>query len=107
MSLGTAEECSPDDRAAFDRIDYPPRGRDGGLNGDSGFLSLASGAQLRGKGTQHIAGGERLVIHTPGGAGHGDPYERAQDLVLSDLRNELISVESAAREYGYTVAEAN
>ena len=93
--------------AAFDRIDYPPRGRDGGLNGDAGSLRLASGAQLRGKGTQHVASGERLVIHTPGGAGHGDPHMRAQDLVSADLRNGLISAEGAAREYGYTAAKAD
>ncbi len=87
--------------AAFDRINYPPRGRAGGLTGQPGSVALASGTRLRGKGTQHVAKGERLIIHTPGGAGHGAPRARAREQVLADLRNNLISPEGAARDYAY------
>src|SRR5258708_6995246 len=38
--------------ANYDRIDHPPRGRDGGADGKAGLLYLESGAPLRGKGQQ-------------------------------------------------------
>jgi N-methylhydantoinase B len=38
-----------------------------------------------------------------GGGGFGNPRRRPRELVLDDVRNGLISVESAARDYGQTV----
>jgi N-methylhydantoinase B len=70
--------------AAFDRIDHPPRGRNGGHNGASGRVALADGRMLKGKGAQVIKPGERLVVETPGGGGLGHPDERAADLVAAD-----------------------
>jgi len=86
--------------AAFDRIKNPPRGRAGGANGEAGSVSLASGAALRGKGTQLVKKGERIVIHTPGGAGHGDPRARNPEHVRADLENELVTAEGVRRDYG-------
>ena len=85
--------------AAFDRIDYPARGRQGGGNGAPGAARLASGKVLRGKGVQTVPAGERLVIHTPGGAGFGDPSEREREAVRTDLRKGLISKEAARAQY--------
>ena len=63
--------------AAFDRIQHPPRGRDGGGDGAAGELGLKhSGRVLAGKGTQQIPAGEVLRIRTPGGGGLGDPSKR-------------------------------
>ncbi|MGH8264394.1 MAG: hydantoinase B/oxoprolinase family protein [Steroidobacteraceae bacterium] len=63
--------------AAFDRIEHPPRGRDGGSDGAAGTLSLKqSGRKLAGKGTQQIPPGEILAIQTPGGGGLGSPGRR-------------------------------
>ena len=87
--------------AAFDRIDHPARGRSGGANGDSGGAFLKSGHKLNGKGTQIVPAGERLVIHTPGGAGHGDAKSRDRDRVEADLRDERITSNAAAQGYGY------
>jgi N-methylhydantoinase B len=84
--------------AAFDRIDHPPRGRDGGSNGQAGTLGLASGAKFRGKGFQQIPAGDRLIVNTPGGAGLGDPASRTQDALESDRRDELVS-EAGAKAY--------
>ncbi|MEM6745579.1 MAG: hydantoinase B/oxoprolinase family protein, partial [Pseudomonadota bacterium] len=67
--------------AAYDRIDHPARGRDGGGDGAPGRVSLASGAILKGKGFQMIPPGERLVVETPGGGGIGDPAERTADRI--------------------------
>jgi N-methylhydantoinase B len=70
--------------AAFDRIDHPARGRDGGGDGAPGRVALASGARLRGKGFQTVEPGERLVIETPGGGGIGPASERDPKRVGAD-----------------------
>ena len=62
--------------AAFDRIEHPPRGRDGGADGKPGYVGLASGRTLAGKGTQVVEPGERLVLMTSGGGGLGNPADR-------------------------------
>ncbi len=77
--------------AAFDRIDFPPRGRDGGGNGMAGKASFRSGKILKGKGTQTIPPGERLVIETSGGGGMGDPARRDKAAIALDIENELVS----------------
>ena len=45
--------------AAFDRIDFPPRGRNGGSAGAAGVVEIKGGAKMRGKGTQLVRPGER------------------------------------------------
>ena len=77
--------------ASFDRIDHPPRGRDGGGNGANGYVGLASGRRLNGKGFQEIPSGDRLIVETPGGAGLGAPSEREEAALQADMRNELIA----------------
>ena len=77
--------------AAFDRIDHPARGRDGGENGASGVLQLKSGQKLKGKGFQTIPAGERLVLMTPGGGGVGAPSERTDEASARDLRDGLVT----------------
>ena len=71
--------------AAFDRIDHPARGVEGGGDGAAGAVSLASGATLKGKGFQTIPPGDRLVVLTPGGGGIGPAAERAEDALARDL----------------------
>jgi N-methylhydantoinase B len=90
--------------ASFDRIIHPPRGRYGGHDGDRGGVRLASGAVLNGKGTQRIAVGERLILHTPGGAGFGDPHERDPAAVAADVAAGRISRETAKAVHGVDVA---
>jgi N-methylhydantoinase B len=63
--------------AAFDRVHHAARGAAGGVDGATGHVGLKSGTVLRGKGTQEIPAGERLVVLTPGGAGCGDPATRS------------------------------
>ncbi len=92
--------------AAFDRIDHPPRGSQGGLNGAAGYVGLKSGRKLRGKGFQEVPPGERLVVLTPGGGGIGDPKARARERVARDLSDELVSARAAREVYGYAPPEA-
>ena len=87
--------------AAYDRIDFPARGRNGGLNGEAGSLGFTSGEKLRGKGTQTIPAGKIARFHTPGGAGFGDPKERDPAALSRDIENGLITKDAAARDYGY------
>jgi N-methylhydantoinase B len=92
--------------AAFDRIDHPARGRDGGSDGGAGYVGLKSGQKFRGKGFQQVPPGERLVVLTPGGGGIGAPAERNSEHVARDLSDELVS-EAAARDlYGFTPVKA-
>ena len=97
IELESAIDADVELLAAFDRIDHPARGRASGQAGDRGAVRLAGGATLRGKGTQMIEARERLVIHTPGGGGYGDPAERDPEAVRADVARGLVS-ERAARE---------
>jgi N-methylhydantoinase B len=92
--------------AAFDRIHFPPRGRDGGENGANGYVGLASGAPLNGKGIQMVPAGDRLIVLTPGGGGFGRPTTRARAAVEADLEAELISLATAREIYGFAGATA-
>ncbi|MGH1483113.1 MAG: hydantoinase B/oxoprolinase family protein [Geminicoccales bacterium] len=77
--------------AAFDRIEHPARGREGGSPGDCGYVGLASGKTMAGKGVQIVPAGERLVIKTPGGGGHGDPNSRDNTALKDDIAKGLVS----------------
>ena len=79
--------------AAFDRIDHPARGVEGGGDGAAGAVSLASGATLKGKGFQTIPPGDRLVVLTPGGGGIGPAAERAEDALARDLAEGYVTAE--------------
>jgi N-methylhydantoinase B len=85
--------------AAYDRIDHPPRGRDGGKDGAAGAVSLKSGKVLKGKGFQLIPPDDRLVVMTPGGGGIGDPTKRDRAKLAKDVSEGLVSAEGA-KAYG-------
>jgi N-methylhydantoinase B len=85
--------------ALFDRIDHPARGREEGLPGAPGNLSLKNGRRLKGKGRQVVPPGETLVMEMPGGGGYGDPSTRPADAVAEDVINGFVSSESARRDY--------
>jgi N-methylhydantoinase B len=70
--------------AAFDRIDHPARGRDGGADGAPGVVEIKGRRRLKGKGAQLVAPGERLVVMTPGGGGIGDPKAREVARIAED-----------------------
>lgn len=107
--LGQVMEVGSLDRAPFalsayyDRIEHPPRGREGGLNGAAGQVRLSSGRPLRGKGLQTVPTSERVVIAMPGGGGLGDPRKRPAKAVANDVRQGFVSAEAARRDYGVAV----
>lgn len=89
--------------ARFERVDNPARGRQGGLAGANGVVSLASGARLKPKGMQVIPAGDRAVIEMPGGGGYGDPASRDVAAVAEDVRLGYVSPEAARSLYRVAV----
>ena len=47
-----------------------------------------------------MSSGDVIEFRTACGGGYGDPLERDPELVLRDVRADLVSVESALRDYG-------
>lgn len=86
--------------AAYDRIDHPARGRDGGKNGAPGSVSLKSGKKLKGKGFLMVPSAERLVVQTPGGGGLGDPEQRDKAAIARDRDAGVVSAEALRTDYG-------
>jgi N-methylhydantoinase B len=50
--------------------------------------------------------GESFVFHSGGGGGWGDPFQRDPQLVVEDVRNQLVSRQQAAGAYGVVVTDA-
>lgn len=50
-----------------------------------------------------IQPGDRAANMNPGGGGYGPPFERAVALVVDDVRNGLVSIEGADRDYGVVI----
>jgi len=86
--------------ANYDRVQFPPRGRDGGKDGMPGALRLGSGPHLRAKGQQTVPKGDTLFIEMPGGGGLGDPMQRDPARVLEDVMFGLVSREVADSKIG-------
>src|SRR5262245_14799529 len=53
-----------------------------------------------------LAAGEAIRLETPGGGGFGSPSERPLEALAKDLRDEVVSVEKAERDYGPERVEA-
>ncbi|MCD9197754.1 hydantoinase B/oxoprolinase family protein [Aeromicrobium wangtongii] len=86
----------------------PPAGALGGHDGVSGSFVRNVGTDreevLYSKVTQEmIRSGDTLDIKMPSGGGFGDPFERDAFKVLSDVWDEYLTAEDAARDYGVVV----
>jgi N-methylhydantoinase B len=60
---------------------------------------------LKGKGFQDIPAGQRLMVETPGGAGIGNPNNRAPEAIVADIRNGLVTPDAAERDYAYAASK--
>ncbi|RSE78630.1 hydantoinase B/oxoprolinase family protein, partial [Achromobacter denitrificans] len=56
------------------------------------------------KGRQLVPAGERLVVHTPGGGGLGDPATRDPARLERDVRDGLVSAGQALHAYQQAAA---
>lgn len=50
-----------------------------------------------------LKAGDIMEEHLMGAGGFGDPFERAVEKVHKDIRNEVVSVEGARRDYGVVI----
>jgi N-methylhydantoinase B len=73
----------------FDRIDHPPRGRQGGHGGEAARVYVSDGTPLRGMGREIIPAGKSMVLETAGGGGRGNPDDRDPEKQKQDLLNGL------------------
>lgn len=85
--------------AAFERLTIGPAGREGGMNGAEGRVSISDGTVVKDKGIYEIPAGERLVLQTPGGGGFGSPADRERAAVECDLAHGLITSDAAKDIY--------
>lgn len=53
-----------------------------------------------------IKPGEWVMNKNPGGGGYGNPLERSVDMVVSDVKNELVSIRGAKEDYGVVIDDA-
>ncbi len=87
-----------------DRQTHRPYGLQGGGPGAPGRNVLDAGlpteAPLHGKLTMTLRRGQVFRHELPGSGGWGDPLSREIDAVAKDLRDGLVTIEGAARDYG-------
>jgi N-methylhydantoinase B len=89
-----------------DRRDHRPFGLYGGSPGQPSENYLNPDAEHRtlpGKFTMNVKRGDVFRHVLAGAGGWGDPLERDPAAVLKDVRNELLSPEKAAADYGVVV----
>lgn len=88
-----------------DNVKFPPWGMNGGQGGRPGRVVLNPGTEKE-KVLPSISDsvvlehGDVLRFETCGGGGWGNPYDREPERVQSDVRNSMVSVEGAERDYG-------
>jgi N-methylhydantoinase B len=105
LEIGSREPAPFAIFARFQRVEYPARGRRGGMDGAAGTVNLKSGAPIKRNGTQLVPPGDRLIIELAGGGGLGSPLERPADLVLDDVKNGLVSRDRARDVYRVEVRD--
>jgi N-methylhydantoinase B len=91
--------------ASFERARIPADGFFGGHPGAPGRVTTADGRVLAAKAQHWMRPGDRVVIHTPGGGGFGDPGERDPADVAADVAADRVSPEAAAKVYGVSALD--
>lgn len=90
-----------------DRHVYPPYGLLGGSPGRLGVTLLNPGTKgetrLHSKGNYRLKRGDVVSWQTAGAGGIGDAFRRSPEAVLRDVKNGLVSIDGAARDYGVVV----
>jgi N-methylhydantoinase B len=86
------------------RLEFPPKGLHGGMPGSVGKL-LLNGESVN-WGRHFLTNYEdSMTFCLPGGGGFYNPLERDIDCVIEDVKNGLVSAESARRDYGVILDE--
>jgi N-methylhydantoinase B len=86
-----------------DRQRFGPFGLFGGKEGSKGKFVLnpdtAEEQPLKSKGLDVLGNGDVVSLRLPGAGGYGDPLERDLNLLLQDVRDGKVSLESARNDY--------
>lgn len=92
----------------IDGVENPPWGQAGGMGGGAGRIVV--NPHLRNKRDlnplsdgNNLIKGDILRIETGGGGGHGHPFDRPSDAVLTDVLGGYVSLEAAAQLYGVVI----
>lgn len=101
-------------RASFvmDHGRFGPQGALGGRDGAVNEVTVFRGGEahvpphLSKEQDIPLKAGDRVRVGTPGGGGYGDPFERAPDRVLADVRLGYYSPAQAAELFGVAIGEA-
>ena len=89
----------------LDRIEHPALGLFGGRSGGTAAVSV-NGEDVHPKRTLSLAPGDVYAVRCAGGAGYGDPHERAPEAVLRDVKGGYVSAGIARDVYGVALAPA-
>jgi N-methylhydantoinase B len=87
--------------ASFERARIPCQGLRGGQPATPGRVETADGRTLAAKAQHWMRPHDRVVLHTPGGGGYGDPRERDPKRIADDVAAGRVSSEVAANVYGF------
>lgn len=92
----------------FQRTKLPPWGLQGGQDGAamSAEIVRADGSHEAGNilDGMRIAPGDRMIVRSAGGGGHGDPLDRDPDSVVHDVRDGIVGLDAARSLYGVVLA---
>lgn len=84
------------------RYSYPAEGLFGGKPGARAKF-LVNGEPGNSYGLTQLKPGDVVTIDAPGGGGYGNPFERDPEMVLRDVLEGYVSLESALADYGVVI----
>jgi N-methylhydantoinase B len=91
-------------QSACERYKHDLYGLSGGKTGTPGSARVCRSdgtvEELRATARFSVESGDRLITHTVGGGGYGNPNDRDIEAVRRDVSNELVSPEAAKNDYG-------
>ncbi len=88
--------------AMVDRTQFVAQGLEGGQPGALGEFKINS-EKKQPKMVYWMEPEAKVDLNPPGGGGYGNPLERDPQLVLNDVVNGYVSIESAKKDYGVVI----
>ncbi len=93
--------------ASFGRSLYPCWGMNGGSKGTPNYFVIYKKGQepkkVRKIAAVPLGMGDLIRLKTGGGGGYGDPFKRAPERVLEDVRDGYVSVDQAKTDFGVVI----